>query len=87
MQIIGTEAGQIRNFKNRFELMEYLMVRTMNLRKCFTFMARETEHLFLKCPVVGDAIGINGTEEEISYVFNQIVKKDLWKPGQLTGWN
>lgn len=86
IQVITLEPGVTMQFGNKFEVMEYLMTRTMNLKKCFRYVRRETGHLYLKCPVVNDMLGIVGSEDEISYLYNQLVKRDLWKPGELTGW-
>lgn len=86
LQVVTMEPGVSIPFSTKFELLEYLMSRSMNLKKCFRYVTRETGHLVLKCPVVNDMIGILGTEEEVSFIYNQLVKRDLWKPGPLTGW-
>lgn len=87
MDIITTDLSRQWNFANKHECLEYLLQRTMNLKKCFSYIKRETGHLFLKCPVVNDLIAVVGSEEQVSWIHNQLVKRDLYKPGQLTGWN
>jgi hypothetical protein len=86
MEIFTTDLEQQNYFKTKNDCLEYLLLRTMNLKKCFRFIKRETGHLFIKCPVVNDMIAITGKEEEVSFIYNQLVKRDLFRPGELTGW-
>lgn len=86
MEIITTDLDRRWSFKSKFECLDYLLKRAMNLRKCFSYIQRETGHLFIRCPVVNDMICIIGSEEQVSWIHNQLVKRDLYKPGQLTGW-
>lgn len=86
MEIITTDLSRRWSFNSKHECLEYLLMRTMNLKKCFHYIERKNGHLFLKCPVVNDVIAVMGSEEQVSWVHNQLVKKDLYKPGQLTGW-
>ena len=86
MEIITTDLSRRWNFSSKNECFEYILKRSMNIKKCFHFIKRETGHLFLKCPVVNDMICIMGSEEQISWIYNQMVKRDLFRPGPLTGW-
>ena len=86
MEVITTDLSRQWTFNSKFECLDYLIMRSMNLRKCFYYIKRENGHLFLKCPVINDVIAVVGSEEQVSWVHNQLVKKDLYKPGPLTGW-
>lgn len=86
IEVVTLEPNITMHFSNKFELMDYLITRAMNLKKCFKFIKREMGHLYLKCPIVNDMICVLASEEEISFIYNQLVKRDLWKPGELTGW-
>ena len=86
MEIITTDRSRQWTFTSKYECLDYLVMRAMNLKKCFHYIKRENGHLFLKCPVVNDMIAVVGSEEQVSWIFNQMVKRDLFRPGQLTGW-
>lgn len=86
MEIITTDLSRRWSFSSKNECFEYILKRSMNVRKCFHFIKRETGHLFLKCPVVNDMICVMGSEEQVSWIYNQMVKRDLFRPGPLTGW-
>ena len=86
MEIITTDLSRRWSFSSKNECFEYILKRSMNIKKCFHFIKRETGHLFLKCPVVNDMISVMGSEEQVSWIYNQMVKRDLVRPGQLTGW-
>ena len=86
MEIITTDLSRRWSFSSKNECFEYILKRSMNVRKCFHFIKRETGHLFSKCPVVNDMICVMGSEEQVSWIYNQMVKRDLFRPGPLTGW-
>ena len=56
MEIITTDLSRRWSFSSKNECFEYILKRSMNIKKGFHFIKRETGHLFLKCPVVNDMI-------------------------------
>ena len=86
MEVITTDLSRRWIFASKHECLDYIIKRAMYLRKCFYFIKREPGHLFIKCPVVNDMVAVVGSEEQVSWIYNQMVKRDLFRPGQLTGW-
>ena len=65
--------------KDKQSTLNYIVERSMNIRRSIRFIEKEPDHLTLRLPGSGEYVEITGTESEIIWLDDQLRKRDYYR--------
>lgn len=65
--------------KDRGSTLNYIVERSMGIRRSIRFIEKEPDHLTLRLPGCGEYIEVTGTEAEVMWLDDQLLKRDYYR--------
>ena len=65
--------------KDKVSTFNYIIERSMNIRRSIRFIEKEPDHLTIRLPGCGEYLEITGTELEVTWLDEQLRKRDYYR--------
>ncbi len=65
--------------KNQMSTFNYIVERSMNIRRSIRFIEKEPDHLTIRLPGCGEYLEITGTESEVNWLDEQLRRYDYYR--------
>lgn len=64
---------------NKFQAFKYLKDRCYDLKSSLRFVVKTKGHLMVRCPLTGEYLILNGSNEDIDWLHDQLVKNNWYR--------
>ena len=66
-------------FRDKISTFNYIIERSMDIRRSIRFIEKEPDHLTLRLPGSGEYIEITGSETELIWLDNELRRRDYYR--------
>lgn len=79
--IIITDAYTPYDFRNWRECVNFLIDKCYGMKRAMTLVAKDKEHLELRCPLTGEYLTVLADETNLEKVHQQLILQNLYRRG------
>ena len=77
--IIFTETYVPYEYDDKHDVLKYVVSRCHGIKKSLRFVEKNNGHLMVRCPLSGDYLDILGSQEEIDWLDNELIKRNWYR--------
>lgn len=67
------------DFNNWRECCNYLIDKCYNMKRAMTLIAKDKEHLELRCPLTGEYLTVLASEDDLEKIHAEFIRQNLYR--------